>query len=445
MTPFWTLLGKPLAALGGRSHAELRQHTAADCDKSVAVGLMCLLSLAIIGVGHWLFWQNFPPVAAVSVWVAGGVVLVFALIYRTALRMLETMSGLARALVLALLALLMGVNAMLAGHELVLLAFQPQVEAQARLSAAHDVTAYAAAVDASLGLPGLQQRGAELGQALADARTERERVPAAVQQLQQQVQACDAQAQRLQQALPTDPEHPQHTTALRQWREQRQQCARLHQDAQRELSAHRQRADQVWTQAQAADQALRQELSQARQQHQQTLGRDRDTLQASATTGFARHDALWASVAAGRVPAWAAYGLMLAVLVIDAFSFLIKLLARDDRATQERVQQADTDRVYDNLHAAEAQQLRRLVRQAVADGRQRSLDELRDALAQVVRPSVLQGVDARAFGRAAAAYRQACHGHGAPPPSMLQRLGRLARSVWQRGLPARPTAAGSTA
>ena len=34
-----------------------------------------------------------------------------------------------------------------------------------------------------------------------------------------------------------------------------------------------------------------------------------------------------------QIPAWAVYALMASVLLIDAFSFIFKLLARDDTAT----------------------------------------------------------------------------------------------------------------
>ena len=117
MDIIWNVLGKPLAMLGGRSWAELRDRPAADFDKSVTVGMLCALSVTIIFFGHLLFWSNFRTVAAWSGAVAAGVALVFLLIYRSALRAMETMGGFSKTLVLAILGGLMAVNAVLAGHE----------------------------------------------------------------------------------------------------------------------------------------------------------------------------------------------------------------------------------------------------------------------------------------------------------------------------------------
>lgn len=364
MNLLWNILGKPLAAVGGRSFDDMRGRSAGDCDKSVAVGLMCLVSVAIIFAGHWLFWRNFPHVADIALTVAACIAVLFAVMYRVALRCIETMGGLGKTLMLGTLLALMGVNAMLAGHELVLLAFSPQVEAQAILGAARGVTAYATAVETSLGLPQLRNNSNELDKAVAAAQAERGRIPDLVQQLQQQGRACDAKAAQLQSRIPPELDDPGRAAAWSNWREQRARCSALANQAGAALAQHLAQADKQLASLGQSRGKVRTLLDEANTQHEDTLKRDTPTLTASATTGFARHNALWAAVAAGTIPAWAAFGLMFGVLALDGFSFLIKLLARDDAATTDRIQAAGTDGIYNHLHAVMLRQQRSLTRQA---------------------------------------------------------------------------------
>ena len=432
MSIFWSLIGKPLAAMGGRSFEDMQGRRAGECDKSIAVGVLCLLSVGIIFAGHCLFWRNFDNVADVAVWVAAGIALVFLLMYRMALRAMETMGGPGKLLMLALLASLMGNNAMLAGHELVLLAFAPQVQAQAKLGAARGVTDYAGAVETSLGLPQLRNQSTELDKATAAAQAERGRIPQTVQQLQQQAGTCDASAARLHKAIPADPEQPGHAAAVSALRQQRAQCQQLNRQAAAALAQHQAQLDQQLAGLNQSRSKLRQSLDEANDQHEATLKRDSGTIAASATTGFARHNALWAAVAAGTVPAWGAYGLMAAVLVIDAFSFIFKLVARDDTATTDRIQQAGTDAVYNGLHAALVRQQRSLTRQVVKQMRPQTTEDLANLARSLVLPSVAQGVDERAFSRASAANQRARQAHGAPVPSMLGRLGAMGQAMRRR-------------
>lgn len=432
MQLIWNLLGKPLAWMGGRSAEELRDRTPGECDKSIAVGVLCLLSGGIIDVGHWLFWGNFPHTAEVAGCVAAGIATVFMVMYRLALRAMETMAGLAKLLTLLLLGTLMGVNALLAGHELVLLAFKPQVQAQAALGAAQGVTAYATAVENSLGLPQLRSEGGELDKSITAAQAERGRVPDGVQQLQSQARGCDAIATQLQYALPTDPDHPGYERALRKLFEQRGTCRKLNREAAGELARHQSEMDRQLGNLHQQRSNLQQSLSDASNRHRTKLAQNSGSIAEAATTGFARHEALWAAVGAGTVPAWAAYGLMTAVLLIDAFSFVFKLLVRDDVATTERVQQTGSDAVYNGLHAEWVKQQRRATRQVVRGMRREAENDLSTLVRTAVAPSVAQDVEARSFARAAAANQRARQSHGAPVPSMLGRLGAMAAAMRQR-------------
>lgn len=443
MNLLWNIFGKPLAMMGGRSAAELRDRPSGDCDKSVLVGLLCLVSAGIIFIGHWLFWGNFPNVAEWAMQVAAGIALLFAVIYRIALRAMETMSAFGKTVTLQILAALMGVNAMLAGHELVLLAFRPQVDEQAKLGAARGVTAYASAVETSLGLPQLRSNSGELDKAISAAMADRSRTPDNVQQLQQQARTCAAEAVHLQARIPISPDDVGYAVAHSVWRAKQSRCGALTRQAGKELADHQTLADkQLQSLSQSRDR-VRKSLDEASTQHEDTLKRDSPTLTASATTGFARHAALWAAVAAGTIPAWAAYGLIFAVLAVDSFSFIIKLLMRDDRATLDRIQSSAADHLYARTHAAVVSQQVRLVRPVVRSMRPQAEQDLRSVARDAVMQSVMQDMEHRSLDRATQAASRAQRQSGSVSPSMLGRVGRMARAFRERG--AGPAAAGATA
>ena len=432
MNLLWNLVGKPMAALGGRSFQEMSGRTAGDCDKSVAVGLMCLVSLAIIFTGHWLFWSHFLEVPDTALPVAAGITLLFAVVYRVALRSMEPMGGLGKLVMLVPVHGLMGINALLAGHEVPLLAFRPQAEEQARLGAARGVTAYASAVEKSLGLPQLRTSSTELDKAVATAMTERSRIPEVVKQFQQQATACEPVAARLKAAIPPDEEDPGYAAAVSAWRQKRAGCNALTAKANAALSKHQTQLDNELSDLGKSRERVRKSLDAANTQHEENLKRDTPTLTASATTGFARHAAMWAAVAAGTVPTWAAWGMMAAVLVLDGFSFLIKLFARDDRVTAERIQACGTDRLYNQLHAAMLRQQARLAGAVVRGLHQQTHEDLSQLVRSAVMPAVMQGIDERAFDRAAQATQRAQRKAGVPSPSMLERLSRMARAMRAR-------------
>ena len=437
MSLFWTVLGKPLAMLGGRSFEEMAGRRAGECDKSVLVGLMCLVSIGIVFAGQWLFWRNVAHVGDAALWVAAAIAALFLVMYRVLLRAMETMGRVKKVLLLAPLAVLMGVTALVAGHELPLLAFKPQVEEQARLGAARGVTAYAGAVETSLGLPQLRQDSGELGRAVAAAQTERSRIPELVTKLQQQAQACDKEAKHLHASIPADTNASGWADAHKGWLNKHNACGKLSRQAGAELAHHQARVDEQLLGLKQSLSKTRKALDEATTRHEDTLQRDTPTLTASATTGFARHTALWAAVAAGTVPAWAAYGLMVAVLVIDALSFLLKLLMPDDTAGTDRIQSAGTDAIYNILHAGMVRQQQRLARRAVKSMQTENLRDLQYMARQVVGAAVAQGVDERAFKSAAAAQDRMRQAGAAPEPAMVGRLGKLADLAQQRRARAR--------
>lgn len=447
------LIWKPLALLGGRNLDQLRGRAASECGKSIVVGVLFIVSMVIIALGHWLFWQNLPATADHAVAVAATVTGVLGVMYMVALRCLDAMGGAARLLVTTLLASIMVVNALLAGHELVIVAFAPQVQAQGRKMATIGIDSHATALENSLGLPGLRQQLGQTDAAATAARAERARLPEAVVQLQQQGDACDATARALQARVPSDADAPGYLPARQAWRQQQARCNALRQQATQELAQHHARLDKRLAELSAARSNQSQALQRADAEHRSTMDQDKGTLTISATTGFARHHALWAAVDAGTVPRWAVLGLMLLVFLGDCFCFVIKLLVPDDAATADARQEADGQRLLDRLHVAVMRRQRQLLRQAVRSQDAELRSDLERLVADAVGPALVHAAGVQAFTKAARRQRRAHAAAGArsgagasarAPASAAGAAGTAAGGAAEAGAsPAAPSAAGS--
>jgi len=308
----------PLAWLGGRSFDELRDKSATDCDSSITVGSFGLVSAGIIGGGQFFFWHNLQHTADSAVWIAVAMTLLYSSFYRNLIRAQEVAGRIGKGLAYLIASGIVATNALLAGHEWVLLAFKPQVEAQAVLDAAKGVTEYGNAVENSLGLPLLRKDSKSVDDALVAAQAERARMPDAVVTLRNQAQRCDRVAAGLQARIPIDHETAGYAVARSAWREQHARCDAARAQADRMLRDHQRQADDRIADLDDRRKALNKKLNEAGAEHESTLKRDVPSLNASATTGFARHKALWAAVEAGRIPLWAAMGLMFVALALEA-------------------------------------------------------------------------------------------------------------------------------
>jgi len=306
-----------------------------------------------------------------------------------------------------LLGSIMVVNALLAGHELVIVAFGPQVQAQGRVSATRGIDSHASALEKSLGLPDLRKQLGETDSAAAAARAERARLPDAVVQLQQQADGCDATLRVLQSRIPADTDAPGYLPARQAWRQQQGRCVGLRRQAAQELTHHHGRLDKHLADLADARGHQAKALRRAANEHSTTMESDKATLTTSATTGFARHHALWAAVEAGTVPFWAVAGLMLLVFLGDCFCFVIKLLVHDDVATADARQEADTQRLLDRLHVAVMHRQGQLVPLAVRAQDAALQGDLERLLADAVAPGLVHGAGVQAFTKAARRQRRA--------------------------------------
>ena len=415
----WNCLWRPLAWLGGCRADKLYSYRAGDCGKVIAVGLLFLVSMAGIDTGYTLFFGRLPGRAEQAVALAAVVTAILAIVYGVALRHLPLMSPLARAVTTVLVGGIMGVNTVLSGHELVIFLFPAQVEAETKLAAAKGVQDYAATIESSLGLPDLRSRAGDLDKSLTAANGERGRVPEIVGQLRKAASGCETEAARLSAQIPPEGE-ADYDRARSIWREKQARCRSLAAQAEREQAQHLKRMDALITELNSRRTSTIRGLEEANGSHERTLARDTPALTDNATSGFARHDALWRAVAKGTVPGWAAYGLMAIALIVEAFAFAMKQMLRADRCSRELEQEVQTDALIDAIDASYRRQQRRLVPGVMRARQATTQADLEALVNQLVVPAAQQAVQTRSFERAAQAPARASN------TSMVERLARMA-------------------
>ena len=397
----------PLAFMGGRSWAEI---SACDqiksLDSSILIGAGGLVSTVAIYFGQTLFWQSIPSTTAFAGSLALVLTVVYALFYRLLIRASEVANWFGKCSLLSMAFALAGVNATLAGHELVMLPFAPQVQEMTMLMAQKNTGELRSQSEKALGM-GTTRQASE--QARGDADKARERlqaVPPSVLTQQKETQACDQQAQRLYAALP-DAEAAYYSPAYARWRDQRSRCAALNRAASQALAQHRAQALQDINDASQRQQAADQKLSQSQAQSDSTMNAATPAIQQSATTGFGRHKALWAAVEAGNIPAWSAYGLMLIALVIESAGLLLKLFLPKDEANYARVADSRITSAMGDSELAYTRAFRQQIKPAMRGMTSKMQTDAEGLVKNVLSPSMNTRFTADQFARAARAARDA--------------------------------------
>lgn len=419
----------PLAWLGGRSFDEMRDKSAADCDSSINVGTFGLVSAGMIGGGQYLFWSHLQHTADGAFWITVAVTLLYVLFYRNLIRAQEVAGRLGKGIAYLVAGGIVCTNALLAGHEWVLLAFKPQVESQAALSAAKGITEYGSAVENSLGLPMLRNDSKSVDDALLVARAERVRVPDAVTALRNQAQRCDRVAASLQASIPIDSGSPGYAAARSTWREQQARCGAARAQADRILRDHLKQVDDRIADLDDRRSTLDKKLSDASAEHEATLKRDAPSINAGATSGFARHKALWAAVESGRVPLWAAVGLMFIALSLEGMSFFVKIILPADAATQERRMSAEMGSALLDMRLATIRAYRANVPSVVASIQGGLADDVKRDIDDIIVPGLRTEIASRSFDHTHAAVVDAQRRHGKIANDLLSRLHDLGAAV----------------
>lgn len=423
----------PLAFLGGRSWGEIAEgDQARSMDSSIAIGVGALVSAVIIFFGQLLFWRSIPTTQPQAAAIAAVLTLVYVLFYRLLIRSSEVAGWFGKTLLVGAGFCLAGVNALLAGHEMVLLPFAAQVQEMTIHMGDSEVDTLREKTEKSRGLGDLKQRSQQARQDEQAAREQLNTVPTAIQSQQQQAQACDQQAQRMRAALP-DPGSPGRESRVAAWREQRRQCARLSASAREALAAHRSAAQSALSVATQSQQAAARQLTQATTESDLAVAAAAPVLTASASTGFGRHKALWAAVAAGKVPGWAAYGLMLVALLLEGAGLLLKLVLPKDEATLARLTEA---RITQAVGASELAYLRAYAAQlkpAMASQAAQTQTAAERMVKSTLGPSIATRFAADQFARAAASTNRAQRRSGNAATPVIDELAKVMPGDWAQG------------
>lgn len=324
-----------LAVLGGRSVTEAFRSEPEEMETSIAIGAAMMLSFAVVVTGQTLFLNSVPafaPHAHLGGWLLG---LLFVLVYRLIVRAMEVAGSVGKLMLFLIGGVIAGINTLMAGHELVLKVFEPQMNEQLVLNGNQSVDVYTREMNERLGLgnkvaehDALRVRTAELRTALAsrDPRTE---------QLAGQAVACRSEASALLARLP-DRDSDRYARAIQVLLDKRRGCQRLEAESKAAQYLHEQRVQTELDDANASLRAATARLESARSTLTNEMNDKAPVLRQSAQQGFARHEALWQAAARGRVPLWAVAGLMAAALLVESLGMWLKVLLRQDVAAQER-------------------------------------------------------------------------------------------------------------
>ena len=397
----------PFAFMGGRSWAEI-----ATCDQtkamdsSIAIGVANTLSAVIIFFGQMLFWSSIPSTAALALPIALVLMWVYSLFYRMIVRAIEVANIFGKAMLATAAFCLAGVNALLAGHELVLIPFAPQVEAMSLSLAGQSVTDFRDTTEKTYGLQGLRGDAQQARNDEDQARARLNTVPQSIQVQQQQAQTCDRQALLLRAGLPESTSMG-YEAAVSAWREQRRRCAALTATARKELLEYQAQARKDLSAAAQHRANAESQLTQAQGQSDSKISQAEPALTASATTGFGRHEALWAAVNAGKVPAYSAYGLMLLALVLESFGLLLKIFLPTDEATYTRVGEARITSAIGESELAYTRAFRLQIKPAIKAQVPQMQSAAERLVASNLGPSMVARFTADLFARAAVSTRNA--------------------------------------
>lgn len=396
MNPFTQMLGW----LGGRSFAEMRQHGNEACANAFTIGTFLLIGIPVIGFGQYLFIHSLPGYAGVALWAALGLCAIYTVFYRALIRASEVMGLFGRGLCFALAGLMVGTNAMLAGHELVILAFAPQVAEMGALATADATQTLRDKSGNALGLGQLRTDDTSLAQSMTQKRTELAKVPAEVSALQADATRCDASARNLQARLP-ERDADSYPQAWANLRSERTRCKALRTQADTALANHRKPLQADLADLAQSASATSKALANANASQAKTLAQNAGTLEAANTTGFARHKALWAAVEAGKVPAWAAGGLMAIALLLEGSGMLLKLLLPPDSAANARAGYTQEVLLEGELERHYLREMRKHVKPAMRDfAAQHAATELGELQSQVLAPGMHTRLAANAFANA---------------------------------------------
>lgn len=418
------------ALFGGRTPREIADGEPEDFN--VLPGLMAMVALGMFYCCQYLYWHSFPHQADRAVLIAAICTLLYGLVYWSLLRSLDDAGWLLKGMIVAVLSGLTAFNAYLAGHELLLLAYGPQVQAQALRSAGTDTVTFASDKENAMGLPALRNELASLQAQLSSAQTQVSTLPPAVGMLLQQSAQCDADASQRQQQVPNDTAHPMYHALRRAATTKTRDCQQTASVAQSQLASHQKQwqttAAQLQTDANATQQKLRTGLA----NHAKSVTDATPGIAAAHATGAGRYDALWRAVNVGTVPKLAAYGLMFFSIVLDTIGLLLKLFQAPDAIARQRQHESGLARAESRATGYMMATLRRGAKAAAASARDQLQGEFDQHAQYTLSGETIINLEAQAFERIHRRAARAQRRTQQPLPGLVRRMRTVFDGVRQQ-------------
>ena len=422
------LLLFPFTFLSGRAWPEVSGRRARDYGTSITIGVFAVIASLIIGVGQYLYWTGKGNPNALMI--ALGITALFLVMDRFLMRALEVVAG-GKVLLITLRFILAAINGYVATHEILILNFSEQVIAQGKDAAAKGVTAHSDALSSKYDTKGKSA-------ALQAAQAEYERLtnaqntpPATVLVLNASASACNAEAAAMAARLPSrdDDRFAAMSSAVRT---KRGDCIRITREASTLMQQHK---------AQYRDliDAKKSELAAALAANKDAAKAFADSMQADGkaienglTTGAARHDLLWAAVAAGRISRLTVIAYTVFLSILEILGFILKIVLPRDAVTAERIHDELKHSVHSQIDEGIARESLSLVKSTIRAQRETIQSDLSEHVKDAVMAAFKTNLATHAFDRANEGLRESMSKGGTLTPGVFERMAQIAQRIQLR-------------
>ena len=422
------LLLFPFTFLSGRAWPEVSGRRARDYGTSITIGVFAVIASLIIGVGQYLYWSGKGNPNALMI--ALGITALFLVMDRFLMRALEVVGG-GKVLLITLRFILAAINGYVATHEILILNFSEQVIAQGKDAAAKGVTAHSDALSSKYDTKGKSA-------ALQAAQAEYERLtnahntpPAAVVALNASASACNSEAAAMAARLPSrdDDRFAAMSSAVRT---KRGDCTRITREAgtlmQQHKSQYRDLIDAKKSELAAALAANKD----AAKAYADSMQADGKAIENGLTTGAARHDLLWAAVAAGRISLLTVIAYTVFLSILEILGFILKIVLPRDAVTAERIHDELKHSVHSQLDEGIARESLSLVKSTIRAQRETIQSDLSEHVKDAVMAAFKTNLATHAFDRANEGLRESMSKGGTLTPGVFERMAQIAQRIQMR-------------
>lgn len=332
---FFIFIFKCLAWLAGRSWAEMDGKETNQFKSSIIIGGLFLVTSIVVSCGHWLFWSHLPSTTNFPIWPTLATVIIALGVYRVAMVALEN-AGRSRIAWYGVLGIIAGGNTVFAGHEVAIYMFESEVNHQMLEDSVHSHGQFR-----ELTLQPAKAKADEitaLNSAITKAQFELAAVPPMVEQLSIEMTECESQLNNLR-STATPLGTNGYTRDQRLIKNKSTQCGLLAKERASLLteSIDEKKASLKRLNAQA-DQ-MTNDYDTLAQNAQETQTKANTIISQAASTGFARHLALWRAVKSGKISILIVMLVMAMIFIFEMAVFLAKQTLPKDSLVMANIEQ----------------------------------------------------------------------------------------------------------